>query len=58
MSLILKMIITFLTLNMLGKISTDNILKYFSQKTDFDFLCKLSPIKNVIAYFLKKKEEK
>ena len=36
-----------LTLSTLGKISADDVLKYFSQKIDFDISCKLSPMETI-----------
>ena len=35
--------VTVLMFSMLGKVSADGILNYFSQKIGFDILCKLSP---------------
>ena len=41
--------------------SADDILKYFSQKTDFDISCKLSPVETIcrkcqILFFRKDKK--
>ena len=44
------LIIVILMLSTLGKISADDILKYFSiffQKTRFDISCKLSPMETI-----------
>ena len=60
-------IIYVLTLEILGKNSADDILKYFilffSQKIGFDILCKLSPLGDNLhgmskSIFWKKKKKK